>query len=233
MTVLVIEHENGTGAEFLGECLESAGVHLQVARPYLGESLPELSPYAGLIVLGGTAGPYEDEKAPWLPATRALMGKALADELPMLGVCLGGELLAVVAGGSCRRASAPEVGLHPLTWTDAAADDLLFRGLPDGTPTVEWHWEEIDTLPREAVVLARTAQFPHQAFRVGPAAWGMQFHVEVLSPVAARWARSTADEVCAAGLDPDAVVAEIARADPQLRVVWADVAGRWAKLVLG
>lgn len=231
--VLVIEHEHGTGPGYLGECLESAGLHLDVQRPYLGDPLPGgLTGYAGLIVLGGTPGPFDDHVATWLPVVRELIAQALHGALPMLGVCLGGELLASVAGGLVQRAAAgPEVGLHTLTPTPQARDDALFAGLRDSAPAVEWHWEEIARLPPSATLLCSTERYPNQAFRIGEHAWGMQFHMEVLTDAATQWAANGHEELAAAGVRPDTIVEDIAGAEPQLRKTWGEVAARWAELV--
>ncbi|WP_168929781.1 type 1 glutamine amidotransferase [Nocardioides sp. GY 10127] len=232
-SVLVVEHEDGTGPEYLGEVLAGEGLLLDVRRPYLGDPLPDtLAGYDGLIVLGGTPGWGDDHVAPWLPAARVLLRRALDEELPLLGVCLGGQLLASVAGGQVARSEAgPEIGLHPLSWRPEAATDVLFSDLPPGAPAMQWHYDHITELPLGAVLLASTDRFPHQAYRLGERAWGMQFHMEVLTPAAKEWASSDRDALVGLGLDPDGLVEEVRDAEPQLRDVWGRVARRWAALV--
>ena len=231
--VLAIEHEDGTGPGLLGETLVQLGLVLDIARPYLGERLPTtLVGYDGLLVLGGSQSPYSDSSAGWLPEVRGLLSDAIEMGLPTLGICLGGELLAMVAGGEVARADeAPEVGIHRLRMTEAAADDPLFGDLPPVVPAVEWHVEEIVRLPAGSPSLCSTGRFPNQAFRVGAAAWGIQFHMEVLAEAAAAWTESSGSELAAAGLTPEQVIADVAASEPELRRVWSEVAARWAEVV--
>ena len=169
-TVLVVQHEESTGPGWFGEWLREAGLVLDVAHPYLGTALPDIGAYDGLLVLGGAMGPADDERCPWLPATRALMADAVVRSLPTFGICLGGELLALACGGEVARGrNGPELGVLPVQARPEAADDPLFGGIVDAS-VVQWHWEEIATLPESAVWLVTGDAYPHQAFRVGPAA---------------------------------------------------------------
>jgi len=231
--VLVVQHEDDTGPGWIGERLRALGADLHVVHPYVGDPVPESTVgYDGLLVLGGTPGPFDDTTASWLPDVRRLIAVALAEELPLLGICLGGELLAAVAGGKVDRiAGPPEIGLHRLSPTDAARTDPLFAGLPAAAPAVEWHWEEIVELPAGSVSLCSSQRFGNQAFRVGAVAWGTQFHPEVLTTDAAAWARSSAADLTALGLSVEAVCAEIEAAEPELRSVWAELAARWLGVV--
>jgi GMP synthase (glutamine-hydrolysing) len=231
--VLAIQHEDDTGPGYVGERIRALGAQLDVVHPYLGDPIPDTTDgYSGLVVLGGTPGPYEDTTAPWLPDVRRLIGHALTEKLPLLGICLGGELLAAVAGGKVDRIDGPpEIGLHRLHPTDAAGTDPLFAGLPTAAPAVEWHWEEIVELPPGSVSLCGNERFPNQAFRVGPAAWGTQFHPEVLADTAAAWGRTSAADLRAVGLTVEAISAEISASEPELRRVWGELVKRWMQVV--
>ncbi|MGW4108456.1 type 1 glutamine amidotransferase, partial [Streptomyces sp. NPDC004976] len=149
--VLVVEHENGTGPAQVGERLTARGLDLVVRRPWAGDLLP-LTPDAfdGLLVLGGSMGPYDEDQAPWLSAACDLLRQAVARDLPTLGICLGMELLTVACGGKVRHSDRPEVGLCELTPLLPATRDELFAPLTElGTPpcAVQWHWEETAVLP--------------------------------------------------------------------------------------
>jgi GMP synthase-like glutamine amidotransferase len=231
--ILVVQHEHGTGPGFLGEVLAESGLDLDLRHPYLGDLLPQdLTGHHGLIVLGGTPDPYDDLVTPWLPAVRTLLAEALDREVPTLGICLGGEILAMLAGGQVRRAqNGVEVGVHRLAVTDAGRSDPLFAGLPEAVLAVEWHVEEIAALPPGSVTLCSSEQFPNQAFRVGPCAWGTQFHPEVLTAMATAWAEPDSAEIRLAGLTPDVVVAAVAAAEPELKTAWGGLARRWAAVV--
>jgi GMP synthase-like glutamine amidotransferase len=231
--ILVVQHEQGTGPGYLGQVLAECGMDLDLLRPYRGDVLPhDLSGHHGLIVLGGTPDPYDDLATPWLPAVRALLAEALDREVPTLGICLGGEILAMLAGGKVRRAQhGVEVGVHRLVVTDAGRNDPLFAGLPDAVPAVEWHVEEIAALPPGSVALCSSERFPNQAFRVGPCAWGTQFHPEVLTAMATTWAEPDSAEIRLAGLTPELVVAGVAAAEAELKTAWGGLARRWATVV--
>ncbi|MDI2125306.1 type 1 glutamine amidotransferase [Yinghuangia seranimata] len=233
-TVLTVEHEDGTGPGLFGARVEAAGVRLDVRRPWAGDPLPDdLDGYAGLLVLGGSPGPYDDGTARWLPHTRALLRAAVAADLPTFGICLGAELLAVACGGSVRHAPLPEVGLVPVTPLHQASADPLFAPLADSAaaPAVQWHWEEVDALPDEAVPLMTSPRCAYQAFRMGSAVWAVQFHPEVLADAARDWAGHDAGRLPELGIDPDRMIAEIAAAEPQLRAAWGALADRWAAVV--
>jgi GMP synthase (glutamine-hydrolysing) len=231
--VLTVQHEDDTGPGYIGERIRALGLELDVVHPYLGDEIPETTDgYDGLLVLGGTPGPFDDTTAGWLPDLRRLMAVALAEELPLLGICLGGELLAAVAGGKVDRIhGAPEIGLHRLRPTEAAGNDPLFAALTADAPAVEWHWEEIVELPPGSVSLCGSERFPNQAFRVGAAAWGTQFHPEVLTEAAAAWARSSATELAALGLTVEGIRSEVEAGEPELRRVWGELAARWTRVV--
>ena len=231
-TVLVVQHEESTGPGWFGEWLIDAGLVLDIVHPYRGTKLPDLTSYDGLLVLGGAMGPTDDERCPWLPATRALMADAVERSLPTFGICLGGELLALACGGQVARGrNGPELGVLPLSTRAEAAGDPLFGGLAPTASVVQWHWEEISALPESAVWLVSGDAYAHQAFRIGPAAWGVQGHPEVTGDIAAAWAREDSPLLLAAGRDPQSLVAEVRESEPTLTGTWRPVAARFAGLV--
>ncbi|GAA4885274.1 type 1 glutamine amidotransferase [Kitasatospora terrestris] len=231
--VLVVQHEDGTGPGLVGEHLERTGLHLHTVHPWAGEALPaRLDGYAGLLVLGGAPNCEDDAAAPWLPRVRELIRQAVADHVPLLGICLGGQLMAVALGGSVApRGRMPEVGATPLRRLPAADRDAVFGGVPEGALAAQWHWDEITALPPDAVALLGGDDSRHQAFRVGACGWGVQFHPEVLAAVTADWAGSDGPAVKAAGGDPQAAVDSVRAAEPELRAVWGAMAEAWGEVV--
>jgi GMP synthase (glutamine-hydrolysing) len=213
----------------LADWFGDAGLLLDVRTPYDGSPLPEgLDGHAALVVMGGSMGAYDDETAPWLPATRALLAAAVARGLPTLGICLGAQLLAAAAGGRVEPGSAgPEIGAGLVAKRDAAATDPLFRSVPFTPDVVQWHWDVVAELPPGAVLLASSTRYPHQAFRLGDRAWGLQFHVETTPEMVRRWAAEDADALAAEGIDIDAV---LGRTD--LEAVHADMAEVWRPSVV-
>lgn len=231
--VLVIEHQQNAGLGQLAARLSDNGWAVDTVGPDVGRPVPgDLAGYDALVVLGGAMGPLEDALAPWLPATRALLASAVAQEVPTLGICLGAQLLATVSGGHVRTMpEGPEVGLETVTFADAAASDPIFADLSGKTmPVVQWHWLEADRLPEGASVLASSAGCSNQVFRIGAAAWGVQFHPEALGATASDWAEEDQASLDALGLAADDVVGRVFAAEPQLRAAWLPIVDRFTRV---
>ncbi len=164
-------------------------VHFRLLRPDLGEPLPTGG--APVIVLGGRMGVHDEEAHPFLAEVKAFMAACLASATPLLGICLGGQLLSAVAGGVVTSQSRGEKGLVAITLSGAGAADPLFAGLGSDLSAFEWHNDSF-TIPPGAVPLAGSATCPGQAFRLGRA-WGLQFHPEVDEAIVAAWSRGDPD----------------------------------------
>ncbi len=183
--VLVIAHEPHAGLGRLARTEPFVAAVLDQRRPDQGEPLPtDLDGVAALVVLGGSMAAWEDDVAPWLPATRRLLAEGVERGLPTLGICLGAQLLALAAGGLVERGTEGlEVGLVAVRLGEAAADDALLgpvrRRLGERLVVPHWHGDAIIRLPAGAVRLATGERYSNQAFRLGTAAWGVQYHPEV------------------------------------------------------
>ena len=220
--IVVIEHEPACGLDRFADWL---GVPVKIVRPYAAEAVPG-SAGQGLIVLGGSMTAYDDQVAPWLPAVRDLLKMSAADGVPTLGICLGAQLLAAACGGRVDVAAAPgrESGVVDVEWLPAASDDPLMRDLPDPAAGPSMHADAVAELPPGTVLLGRTAMYPHQAFRVGPAAWGVQFHPEVSLATFRGWADGHPE------VDTAAVTAELVARDNEVQTVGRALATRFAAL---
>ncbi len=229
-TVLVVQNGPQGGPRRVGRWLEEAGLTLRVAHGYAGDPVPEEpGGHAAVLVLGGGYMPDEDDRAPWLKPTRALVAAALETSIPVLGICLGGQLLAQVAGGDVAAQSGiPEFGSTPLTLRPEAADDPLFHGLPAGVSAIERHVDVITALPPGARWLAESRDCPYQAFRVGDRAWGTQFHPEVPAERLAAW---DPEPLRRRGLDPEELSRRARAAEPVAEAAWHTVTRRFAAVV--
>jgi GMP synthase-like glutamine amidotransferase len=185
MIVTVLQHGPWGGPGAVGRQLVARGVELDVRKVYDGDAVPDDPPEA-LIVLGGQM--CTDEKAanPFLEEEAVLLGKCVASETPVLGICLGAQLLAEVAGGSVRH-GVPEIGFPAVRRTGAGRDDPMLSVFVDGTPTFNAHRDFIAAGP-DAEVLAESDVTPVHAFRVGTRAYGLQFHPEMDAPQVERYA---------------------------------------------
>ncbi|MFF7340559.1 type 1 glutamine amidotransferase [Streptomyces sp. NPDC008163] len=228
MSVLVVQNTARGGPGRVGAWLDAAGIGLRVLRPYAGEALPSALGGRPLVVLGGGFLPDDDAHAPWLAATRRLVGQALADGTPMVGICLGGQMLAQVAGGTVRGAyGEPEFGSTTIRLRPEAAHDPLFSELAGTVPAIERHVDAITRLPAEAVWLASSDSCPYQAFRVGERAWGVQFHPEAEARSIAAWDR---DRLTAQGFDRDRLHARAVADEKAAVAAWSAFTGRFASV---
>ena len=220
----------------LGEWLRAAGLELDVRSVREGDALPaDLTGHDGLLVMGGPQSSLDDETtSPELVAIRHLLAQAVASDTPVLGVCLGAQMLAIAGGGRVRvGVEGPEVGVTLVAKRDAADADPLFRPLPLSPDVVQWHHDEISELPHGATLLASSPMYAHQAFRVGQHGYGLQFHVETTPQMVRDWADSDARGVAASPSDPAGHEARAAAAGDDLEAVWAPFAERFAELVRG
>lgn len=230
--VLVVQHEDECPAAWFGDWLAEAGVPLDVRRAYGPDPLPtHLDAHAGLLVLGGAMGANDDAVAPWLGGTKTLLREAVATEVPVLGICLGHQLLAVATGGRVdKNGAGRQCGLLPVGWTSEAAADPLFGPLVraggyDQPVAVQWNVDVVTALPPSAVALAHTSGGTVQAMRVAPAAWGIQSHPEAGAAVVGAWidgdggTRGAAEQRLLAALEP---------AEQRLRAAWQRLAVSFA-----
>ncbi len=150
-----------------------------------GEPLPDWRAFDGIIAMGGPMGAYEDDRLPWLRDEKRLIAEAASAGTPFWGVCLGAQLLAASLGARVAPGPSPEVGVLPVFRTAAGASDPVFSVMPDEFVALQWHADTF-ALPGGGVRLARSVACEQQAFVVNRA-YGVQFHIEVGSGLAAEW----------------------------------------------
>jgi GMP synthase-like glutamine amidotransferase len=229
---LVVQHLEPEGPYVIGHALETAGVALDVRAVHRGDRLPpDLADVDGLVVMGGPMSATSDDGFPSRRAELGLVADGLGRGLPILGVCLGAQLLALAGGGTVYPGAAgTEIGWAPVQLTAAAGDDPLLAGIPTDLTVLHWHGDTFDP-PGHATVLATNARYRHQAFRLGPRAWGLQFHLEVDRPAVTAFLDAFGADARAAGASPEAIEAD---SDPALTVLEphrAHVLARFATLV--
>ena len=178
--LLVIEQDELLpGAGIAASVADRRGVEVVTARAFADDLAPlDPAEFSGVVPLGGAMSVLDADRLPYLRTEQRLLRDAVERGVPVLGICLGGQLLASALGAAVRPSEQPEAGWLDVRPTPQAAGDALLGHLAGPTPIYQWHVDVFD-LPRGAVRLAESDLSPNQAFRVGERAWGLQFHPEV------------------------------------------------------
>ena len=231
MRVLSIVHQRDAGPGNFAEAIAEAGGTLdEWLLPEEDAAPADPLGYDAVLVLGGAVHPDQDAGNDWLAGERALLSELIKREVPLLGLCLGGQLVAAAAGAQPRRAARPEIGWHRVELTPEGADDPLLGPLAPGFEAFQWHSYEFP-LPPGAVPLAGS-EVCLQACRIGAAAWAMQFHPEVSPAIVRGWIddyRSDEDAV-RIGIDPPALRAESDSKIEEFNQLGRDLCRRWLRV---
>ncbi len=230
-SVCVLQHVAAEPPGLIAEVLKSKGITLDYVRPFKGDVMPtRLDDYAGLVVMGGPMGVYEQDQYPFLRREIRLIQDAVSRQRPVLGVCLGSQLLAAALGAPVTRGRQKEIGWHEVTLSRAAARDRLLHDLPEAFTAFHWHGD-IFELPAKATSLAWSNLTEHQAFRFGESAYGFLFHLEVTEPLVKRMTRTFRWELIEAGVGGENVLKGVPLHLPGLQGIGRTVFERWAALL--
>jgi GMP synthase-like glutamine amidotransferase len=232
MRVLVIENYPKTTLGLVGAALDEAGAQVAIVRTHEGEGLPA-SPdgFDALIMLGGAQDALDDESHPHLKH-QATLARAFGDDgKAVLGICLGAQILARGYGATNILGRPLEFGWHEIRPTADGRADPVLSAIGDATPIFHWHVDTF-TLPPGAVHLATSAMTPLQAFRIGRAAYGIQFHFEAGTELVASWTENFAAEIVDSAPDWfDRRPAEAARHGPAADAAGLALARAWTALI--
>jgi GMP synthase (glutamine-hydrolysing) len=183
--LLVLQHAAHEEAGLIEEMADGRAVPLLTLRTFRGDPVPRTTDGVTAVVsMGGPMSVHDG--LPWIAEEKRFLAQAMAGGMPVLGVCLGAQLMASALGAAVTPAPAPEVGFAEVELTAEAREDRLFAAAGAALPALHWHGERFD-LPEGAVRLAGTPLCPNQAFRWGARAWGLQFHLEVTAEMLDRW----------------------------------------------
>ena len=185
--ILIVKHIDIEGPGTLGDFLKAQGEAFRIVELGAGEPIPE-DPhiFKAVIVLGGPMNVDEEDRFPFLKAENDFIQKVLKARIPFLGICLGSQLLAKAAGARVVKSPVKEIGWYRVQLTAEGKKDALFHGFQESDPIYHWHGDMFQ-IPAHAHLLATAQDCPHQALKVGPNAYGLQFHVEVTDQSIQEW----------------------------------------------
>jgi GMP synthase (glutamine-hydrolysing) len=189
MRVAIVENTRVTHHGLVGVALHERAALIDLYRPYAGQPLPERPEADALVVFGGEQAATDDDIHPYLPALADLMAAFTAADKPVLGICLGSQILARAYGAENHLGTAPEFGWVDVSLTPEGREDPVLSVLPERFPVFQWHSDTF-TLPAGALHLASSPTAAHQAFRIGRATYGTQFHFEASRTVVEDWTRT-------------------------------------------
>jgi GMP synthase (glutamine-hydrolysing) len=225
MHVLAFRHVPFEGLGHIAPALEARSIRVACSDAFRDAEPPDWRSAAGLVFMGGPMSANDD--LPFIPREIAIIEEAVRAGTPVLGICLGAQLLARALGARVFRNPLKEIGWAPVYWTEAARGDRLLAGLDSAETVFHWHGETYD-LPAGAEWLAWSDACRHQAFRAGPSAYGFQFHLEVTPAMISAWCCEDANSgdvrELSAPIDPSANAARLAELSGL-------VFDRWAGLV--
>lgn len=229
--ILVVQHEDECPPGHLAAWAQQAEAELDVRRCHRGDELPRtLEEHQGLIVLGGEMNAYDDAAHPWLSRTKALAVQAVLHSVPLLGICLGHQLIAVALGGRVsRNPYGPSRAVSRVGMSPSGRDDLLLSSLPADPAVLQWNSDIVAIPPHGAHVLARDSDSQIQILRFADNAWGIQGHPEVDTDIVGRWGRKEQDR--SSGVpESDEVLAALAQVENDLAGMWEAVFVRFFDL---
>ena len=230
-SILILQHEPNEG---LGawEPVFQTGRTVTVKNLFAGEKVPQeedLLNFDGIVIMGGPMSANDGDRFPFIRDELAMIPQALELKIPLLGVCLGSQLIAKALGGKVRPGPQKEIGWYPLQLKQSASKDRLFGTLSAPVMMFQWHGETFE-LPSGAVHLATSDLYPHQAYRYTDRIYGLQFHCEMTDSMIRGWVENGKDEILQAGLNPDKIVELTPKFLPTLRHWAREIAQKWLAL---
>ena len=228
--VLFLQHGDVDKPGLLADALSASGIGLEVFHAWRDGGCPSLKEFQALALGGGGQSAWEVVKYPYLETECGLVREALGLGIPVLGLCLGAQLIARALGAEVRRAARKEIGFFPVELHAAGCSDPVVGALPARFPATHWHGDVFD-IPPGAVCLGSSALTPHQILRCGPNGLGFQFHLEMTPPLFEELVWDSEAFFRDAGLSPDALIREAREVLPGLEPSAREVFRRWAERI--
>jgi GMP synthase-like glutamine amidotransferase len=231
-TILFIQNYATDPPHLVGRWLMEIGFKIEIIRAYDGDAIPSELPahVKGVIPLGGAMGALDDELHPWLAHERLLLRKIVEQGIPVIGICLGAQLLGAALGGKVGRLEANEIGIYEI---EQISVDPIFS-LGNAAVTTQWHEDYVSVLPEGATLIAKSENCPTQIFRVGDLTYGLQCHPEADASIVSLWENKPDNAFKnfqkSESLGTIADTVKVREAD--LELLWKPPIQRWGEAVL-
>ncbi len=203
--LLVVQHVECEGLGSFESVIREQGLSVTSVNTGKGERIGGDKMYDALILLGGPMGVYEVDEYPFLRDEMELIRTYHREGKPVLGICLGAQLIAEALGGKVYKGEEKEIGWYRIYLTGEGRRDPLFRSMPDVPVVFQWHGDTFE-LPEEGIRLAYSYIYPNQAFRIGKNIYGLQFHIEVTEDMVKEWLLTYRDELEREGIRVDPIL---------------------------
>ena len=230
--ILFIQNYATDPPHLVAQWLEEIGFTSRTILAYAGEEIPEKLPEEvnALIALGGAMSATEDSDFPWLTVEKTLLRKSVAAGVPVLGICLGAQLLGLALGGKTSRLVANEIGIYEINQVEA--DSIINVGI--GAPATQWHEDYVSVLPDGATLIADSRLCPTQIFKVAELSYGIQCHPEADSSIVALWEAKPDNafknfEETKEGVT---IASTVALCESDLKNTWKPIIQNWGRAVL-
>jgi len=231
--VLVLQNTPPENLGTIADALEQRKIPFRYVHTFEDEPVPQkLDGFHGLVIMGGPMGVADRDRYPYLKDEIRLIELALKEKKPVLGVCLGSQLLAHALGARVHRAEKKEIGWHLVRLTEEGRADPLFAGVEHSFFAYHWHGDLFE-LPPEAVSLASSEQTRHQIFRYGSNAYGFLCHLEMTENVIREMIRNFSDELRQENIDGGWLLEKAQEHLPPQQRISETVFGKWTHLIGG
>jgi GMP synthase (glutamine-hydrolysing) len=231
--IIVLQNHPAEALGTIADSLETAALAWQYVRVYDGQPIPAtIRGAGGLIIMGGPQTVYQLDRYPYLRDEIKLIEDALREDKPILGICLGSQLLAAALGAKVYRNETREIGWYRVTLTATAQEDRLLRGLTAEFIAMHWHSDIFDR-PADTVVLASSDKTPIQGFRHGARAYGLLFHAEMTNEILEALITEFGEGLQRVGIDGGTILADAPRHLPKLNTIGEMIFTRWASPIQG
>ena len=216
---LILQNSAGDGPGFFGSLLDHKGWARKVSHLYRGETVPsDWMHYDLLVVMGGPMNVCEEDAYPFLAKETEILTRALKEGFPVIGFCLGAQLMAKACGAKVLKGAKKEIGWYPVRLTDQGINDPLLKSFPEEFVVFQWHGDTFE-LPEGAAQLVSSEDYLNQVVRIGSVSYGFQFHFEITKDMIAEWLKTGEEEIEDMGIKdlPGKILANSDRYIPFLR----------------